>query len=132
MEIELRKPTAKGPSEKFTGDVYIDAIISRKPEPSRFYGSRVRFTPGARTAWHSHKVGQTLLVEDGIGLVQSRGGKIYEIHPGEIVYCPPNEEHWHGATPDNFMTHLALVEGVEDNTETVWLDHVTDVEYNAR
>ena len=132
MEIEPRKPTAKGPSEYFTGDVYIDAVISRKPEPSRFYGALVRFTPGARTAWHSHKVGQTLLVQDGVGLAQSRGGEILEIHPGETIYCPPNEEHWHGATPENFMTHLALLEGVEDNSETVWLDHVTDEEYNAR
>nr|WTB12182.1 cupin domain-containing protein [Streptomyces antimycoticus] len=85
----------------------------------------VHFAPGARTAWHSHGIGQTLYIVEGIALIQSRGGKIFEAHPGQVIWTPPGEEHWHGAAPDHFMTHIALWEG--DDAD--WLDHVTDAEY---
>ena len=104
MEIQPNQPTAQGPAEWFTGDVWIDAI-ARGEEPSRVRVSAVRFTPSARTAWHSHAVGQTLYVTEGRGLVQSRGGDIAEIRPGDIVYTPADEWHWHGAllSPDASM-----------------------------
>jgi quercetin dioxygenase-like cupin family protein len=130
MEIEQKLPTAKAPAEYFTGDVWVDPIATRKPEPSRMIVSCVRFSPGAGTAWHSHAVGQTLHVTEGIGLVQARGSEISEIHPGQTIYTPPGEEHWHGATPDDFMIHLAMLEGVAEGSETTWLEHVTDEEYH--
>lgn len=91
----------------------------------------VRFDPGARTAWHSHAVGQTLHVTEGVGLVQSRDGKVLEMHPGDTIYTPPGEWHWHGAAPDHFMTHLAMWEGPSEGEESTWGAHVTDEEYNA-
>ncbi len=133
MEIRSKQPSTKGPAEWFTGDVWIDPIASGQ-EPSRIRVSAVRFTPGARTAWHSHAVGQHLYVTDGAGLVQSRGGEIVEIRPGDVVYTPPDEWHWHGATPDHFMTHLSMTEGVapDRGPETQWGAQVTDDEYSAR
>jgi quercetin dioxygenase-like cupin family protein len=130
MEIIARQPSAEGPADWFTGDVWIDAI-ARGEEPSRVRVSAVRFTPSARTAWHSHALGQTLYVTDGTGLVQSRGDEITQIRAGDIVYTPPGEWHWHGAAPGNFMTHLSITEGAGDNRpEADWGDHVTNEEYN--
>ena len=132
MEILPKQPSAMGAADWFTGDVWIDAIV-RGEEPSRVRVSAVRFPPGARTAWHSHAVGQTLYVTDGAGLVQSRGGKITEIRPGDVLYTPPGEWHWHGAQPDRFMTHLSITEGVGAGgpPESEWGDHVTDEEYGT-
>lgn len=132
MEIVSKESSAKGPAEWFTGDVWIDAI-ARGKEPSRIRVNAVRFAPSARTAWHSHALGQTLYVTDGRGLVQSRGDPIVEIGPGDVIYTPPDEEHWHGAASGHFMTHLSMTEGVSDSRkpETEWGPHVTDAEYGA-
>ena len=133
MEILPKQPSAKGPAEWFSGDVWIDAI-AKGEEPSRIRVSAVRFTPGARTAWHSHALGQTLYVTEGAGRVQSRGGEITEIRPGDIVYTPSDEWHWHGAAPSHFMTHLSITEGVGEGErpEMEWGAHVTDAEYGSR
>jgi quercetin dioxygenase-like cupin family protein len=132
MEILPNQPSAKGPSEWFTGDVWIDPIV-RGEEPSRIRVSAVRFPPGARTAWHSHAVGQTLYVTDGSGQVQPRGGKVTQIRAGDVIYTPPGEWHWHGAQPEHFMTHLSITEGVGPGgpPESEWGDHVTDEEYGG-
>jgi quercetin dioxygenase-like cupin family protein len=132
VEFVPKQPSAKGPAEWFTGDVYLDAI-ARGEEPSRVRVNAVHFTPGARTAWHSHALGQTLYVTEGIGLVQSRGEAIVAIRPGDIVHAHADEVHWHGATPDHFMTHLSVTEGVGDSEkpETDWRAHVTEAEYRG-
>ena|SRR6266550_4263705 len=101
MEIKPKQPTAKGPAETFTGDVWVDAIANGE-EPSRVRVNLVRFSPGARSAWHSHALGQTLHVTEGAGLAQSRGGAIVKIRAGDVISTPADEEHWHGATPDDF------------------------------
>jgi quercetin dioxygenase-like cupin family protein len=124
MEIIRKQPTTKGPEQWFTGDVWFD-VVARAEEPGRARMNMVRFAPGARTAWHSHPLGQTLYVTEGIGLVQARGGDVVVLRPGDIVWTPPGEEHWHGAAPDHFMVHAALWEGDETN----WGEHVTDAEY---
>ena len=122
--------TGVGPQEWFTGTVYMDAI--RDPDEQSAVGcAHVRFTPGARTAWHSHPKGQTLYVTDGIGLVCRRGSEAQEIRPGDVVYIEPNEEHWHGATPQRFMAHVAIHEADETGRVVTWLDHVTDSEYGT-
>jgi quercetin dioxygenase-like cupin family protein len=133
VPIQPAPPTAKGPAEWFTGDVYIDAI-ARGEEPSRVRVSAVRFTPSARTAWHSHAVGQTLYVTEGRGLHQPRGGRVEEIRPGDIVYTPAGQWHWHGAAPDRFMTHLSITEAVpgDQRPEADWGEHVADDEYLSR
>jgi quercetin dioxygenase-like cupin family protein len=130
LELKPVSHTTKGPAETFTGDVYVNPI-HRGEEPSRMIVSLVRFTPGARSAWHSHAMGQTLHVTDGVGLVQTRDGKTIRMRPGDTVYTPPGEEHWHGATSDNFMSHLAMLEGVANGNGTTWLELVTDEEYQA-
>jgi quercetin dioxygenase-like cupin family protein len=123
--------TAKGPADWFTGDVYIDPI--RDPDEQSAVGcAHVRFTPGARTAWHHHPKGQTLYVTDGLGLVASRNGEVKEIRPGDVVYIEPGEEHWHGATPERFMSHVAIQEADEQGQVVTWLDHVTDDEYKQQ
>ncbi|HEU5356908.1 MAG TPA: cupin domain-containing protein [Actinocrinis sp.] len=124
------QPTAKGPEQWFTGDVYFD-VIARGEEPSRVRVNTVRFAPCARTAWHTHAMGQTLHVTEGVGLVQARGGEVIVMKPGDTVYTPPGEWHWHGAAPENFMTHLAIWEsaGPDAGEETTWGEHVTDEEY---
>jgi quercetin dioxygenase-like cupin family protein len=116
----------------FTGDVYMN-VIAKGDEPSRVRVNIVRFTPGARTAWHKHAVGQTLHVTDGVGLVQARGGDVQVIRAGDTIYTPADEWHWHGAAPDNFMAHLAIWEAPAPDTipESEWGEHVTDAEYNA-
>jgi quercetin dioxygenase-like cupin family protein len=130
MEFKAKAPTAKGPSEMFHGDVWLDSIAQGEA-PSRVRVNRVRFSPGARTAWHSHAVGQFLYVIDGIGLVQSRGDDIVQIAPGDVVFTPSDEWHWHGATPDHFMTHFSITEGTgeSDTPESQWGEHVSDEEY---
>jgi quercetin dioxygenase-like cupin family protein len=122
--------TVPGPAEWFTGTVFIDTV--RNPDADTAIGcAHVRFAPGARTAWHTHPLGQTLYVTDGIGLVARRGGEITEIRPGDVVHIEPGEEHWHGATPDRFMAHIALQQADEDGQVVTWLEHVTDVDYAA-
>lgn len=122
--------TAVGPADWFTGTVYIHGI--RNPDEQSTVGcAHVRFTPGARTAWHTHPKGQTLYVTDGIGCVARRDGTVQEIRPGDVVYIEPNEEHWHGATSHRFMAHIALQEADDEGQVVTWLDHVTDDEYGA-
>ncbi len=128
MEVEPKAPTTKGPADWFTGDVYLDMVHNAKA-PSRLTVGNVRFTPGARTNWHSHPLGQTLLVTDGVGLVATRDGKVVPIRPGDSVWTPPGEEHWHGATSDNLMCHLALTESPDENGPANWLEPVSDEEY---
>ena len=127
-----KQASAKGPAEWFTGDVWIDAI-ARGVEPSRIRVNAVRFTPSARTAWHSHALGQTLYVTEGAGRLQSRGSDIVDIRCGDVIYTPPDEVHWHGAAPEHFMTHLSMTEGVADGerAETEWGAHVADAEYRG-
>jgi quercetin dioxygenase-like cupin family protein len=122
--------TKAGPSDWFTGSVYIDAVAAPSGS-SRLSASSVHFTPGARTAWHTHANGQTIYVIEGIGLAQRRGGPIEEIHPGDRVFFEPGEDHWHGATQNRFMTHLAIVEVDDEGNPAVWGEHVTDAEYSA-
>jgi quercetin dioxygenase-like cupin family protein len=125
-------PTAKGSPEMFTGDVYIDAIVQGE-EPSRVRVSAVRFTPGARTAWHSHALGQTLYVTDGQGLHQARGGPIEQIRAGDVIQTPADLWHWHGAASDHFMSHLSITEAAGGpRPDATWGDHVTDDEYHGR
>jgi quercetin dioxygenase-like cupin family protein len=122
--------TNPGPTDWFTGAVFLDAVAA--PEgSSRLNASSVHFTPGARTAWHTHPNGQTIFVIEGIGLAQSRGAGIEVIRPGDRVFFEPGEEHWHGAAPNRFMTHLAMLEVDEDGIPATWGDHVTDEEYGA-
>ncbi len=132
MSIQPKPPTAKGPADWFTGDVWIDGIV-RGEGTSRVRVSAVRFTPSARTAWHSHAVGQTLNVTEGRGLVQARGGEIQQIRAGDIVSTPAEEWHWHGAAPDHFMSHLSITEAVPGDArpDAHWGEHVTDAEYNG-
>src|SRR5207249_313136 len=115
--------TAAGPSEWFTGGVYIDAVAAPS-SGSRLSASSVHFTPGARTAWHMHPNGQTIWVTEGIGLAQRRGGPIEVIRPGDRVFFEPGEDHWHGAVPNRFMTHLAILEVDDDGNPATWGDHV--------
>ena len=122
--------TMKGPDDWFTGDVYIDPVAAAPP-PGRVQANLVHFTPGARTAWHTHPLGQTIYVTEGIGLVQRRGGPIEVIRPGDRVFFEPGEDHWHGATPTRFMTHMAMHEVDDQGSPATWGEHVTDEEYGA-
>ncbi len=128
MEIKPKQPTTKGSTERFMGDVWLDAIVQGEGS-SRMRVSVVRFAPGARNAWHAHALGQTLYVTEGIGRTQSRGGQIVEIRAGDSVYTPPGEWHWHGAAPDHFMTHLAMWEAPAEGPESDWGEQVSDEEY---
>ena len=132
MERQPKQPSSKGPADWFTGDVWIDAIAQGEG-PSHVRVNAVHFTPGARTAWHSHANGQTLYVTEGEGRVQPRGKDIVTIRSGDVVHAPADEWHWHGAAPDHFMTHLSITEtlGQTDKPDTDWGVHVTDVEYRA-
>jgi quercetin dioxygenase-like cupin family protein len=129
MQIMPRQPSAKGPAERFTGDVYIDPI-ARGQEPSRIQVCAVHFTPGARSAWHSHTLGQTLYVTEGVGRTQARGEPVHEMRPGDIIYTASGDEHWHGAAPDHFMTHISMTESVPEKPDE-WGAHVTDDEYRG-
>ncbi len=130
MEFLNKQPTVKAPAETFTGDAWFDVIV-RGEDPSRIRVSVVRFAPGARNAWHRHAVGQTLHVTEGHGRIQARGGDVLAVGPGDTVYTPPDEWHWHGAAPDRFMTHLAMWEAPADGPESEWGALVTDAEYLA-
>ena len=119
--------SGKGPAEYFTGAVRIDPLFEA-PDPSRARGASVTFEPGARSAWHRHPLGQTLIVTSGCGWVQSEGEPKVEIRPGDVVWCPANEKHWHGATPTTAMTHIAIQERLNGKA-VEWLEKVTDEQY---
>jgi quercetin dioxygenase-like cupin family protein len=122
-------PSRRMPATSFTGTVWQDPIIEA-PAPARVRAGRVTFEPGARTAWHTHPLGQTLHVIAGIGRVQAWGGPIREIRAGDTVWIPPGEKHWHGASPTSAMSHIAMQEAL-DGTHVTWMEHVTDAQYGA-
>src|SRR5678815_1286927 len=129
MEIKRcgSRPSSKGPADWFSGAVRIDPLL-QAPDPARVAGASVTFEPGARTAWHTHPLGQTLIVIAGSGRAQRLGGPIEEIRPGDVVWIPPGEKHWHGATPTTAMTHIAIQERLDGKT-VEWLEKVSDEQY---
>ena len=129
MEIKRRgsQPSAKGQAEYFTGEVRIDPLF-QAPEPARVLGAAVTFEPGARTAWHTHPLGQTLIITSGLGWAQRWGGPIEEIRPGDVIWFPPGEKHWHGATATTGMTHIAIVEQLEGKSAD-WMEKVNPEQY---
>jgi quercetin dioxygenase-like cupin family protein len=131
MEIKRSgsQPSGKGPAAYFTGSVRIDPLF-QAPEPARVVGTSVTFEPGARTAWHTHPLGQTLIVTSGPGWAQRWGGRIEEILPGDVIWFPPGEKHWHGATPTTAMTHIAIQEALDGKTAE-WMEEVSDAQYRA-
>ncbi len=124
------QPSGKGSTDWFTGTVRIDPLFA-SPEPARAAGNNVTFEPGARTAWHTHPLGQTLIVTAGCGLVQREGGPIEEIRPGDVVWFVPGEKHWHGATSTTAMSHIAIQESL-NGKPVDWMEHVTDEQYQAQ
>lgn len=124
------RPTKRGPATSFTGTVWQDPIINA-PSPARLASNRVSFEPGARTAWHTHPLGQTLYVTAGVGRAQTLGGPILEIKAGDVLWIPPGEKHWHGAAPTTGMVHISMQEA-EGGEYVTWLEHVTDEQYNAK
>lgn len=122
-------PSRPGPADWFTGQVRIDALFNRAA-PDRVQGALVTFEPGARTAWHTHPLGQTLIVTAGLGRVQRQGGPVEDIRPGDVVWFAPNERHWHGASPQTAMSHIAIHE-MQDGTAVTWMEHVSDADYGA-
>jgi quercetin dioxygenase-like cupin family protein len=131
MEIKRSgaQPSGKGPADWFTGAVRIDPLF-QAPAPARVVGASVTFEPGARTAWHTHPLGQTLIVTSGRGWAQREGGPVEEIRPGDVVWFPPGEKHWHGATATAAMTHIAVQEALDGKTVD-WLEQVRDAQYQA-
>jgi quercetin dioxygenase-like cupin family protein len=129
MEIKRNgsRPSGKGPAEYFTGAVRVDPLFEA-PDPARMRGAHVTFEPGARTAWHSHPLGQTLIVTSGLGWVQREGGPVEEIRPGDVVWFPPGEKHWHGATATTGMSHIAIQEALNGST-VEWMEKVDDAQY---
>jgi len=129
MEIKRRasQNLSKGSAEYFTGTVRIDPLFEA-PEPARVRGASVTFEPGARTAWHTHPLGQTLIVTTGLGWAQRWGEAVAEIRPGDVVWFPPGEKHWHGASPTSAMTHIAIQEAL-DGKVVEWMEHVSDQQY---
>jgi quercetin dioxygenase-like cupin family protein len=123
------RPTSRAPADYFTGTVWQDQIIVA-PVPARLVATRVAFEPGARTAWHTHPLGQTLYVVEGVGRVQSLGGPVREIRAGDTVWIPPGEKHWHGAAATNAMVHIAMQEA-QDGSFATWMEQVTDAEYGV-
>jgi quercetin dioxygenase-like cupin family protein len=121
------QPSGKGPADYFTGAVRIDPLFAA-PTPARVSGASVTFEPGARTAWHTHPLGQTLIVTAGCGWAQHDGGPVEEIRPGDVVWFPPGEKHWHGATPTTAMTHIAIAEAFEGRVVD-WMEKVSDAQY---
>lgn len=119
--------TTSGPAENFTGKVSVTMLFQRD-EPSRVSGARVQFEPGARTAWHTHPLGQTLIVTEGVGWTQVEGGPVLEFQAGDVMLCPAKERHWHGATPTQGMTHIAVQES-ENGSPVTWMEHVSDEDY---
>jgi quercetin dioxygenase-like cupin family protein len=130
MQITRSADTSMGPSDWFTGIVYLDPVALPSGS-SRLSATSVHFTPSARTAWHTHPHGQTIYVVEGVGLAQRRGGPIEVIRPGDRVFFEPGEEHWHGASATRFMTHIAMLEVDHEGINATWGDHVTDDEYAA-
>ena len=122
-------PSARGPSDWFTGTVRIDPLFNPF-DAARVQGAQVTFEPGARTAWHTHPKGQTLIVLSGLGRVQREGSSVEEVRPGDVVWFAPHEKHWHGASPATAMVHIAIQE-IENGKAVDWMEHVTDVEYGA-
>jgi len=131
MEIKRNgaRPSGKGPAEYFTGAVRVDPLF-QAPEPARGFGASVTFEAGARTAWHTHPLGQTLIVTAGLGWAQCWGGPKEEIRPGDVIWFPPGEKHWHGAAATTAMTHIAIVEAL-DGKSADWLEKVSDEQYGA-
>jgi quercetin dioxygenase-like cupin family protein len=131
MEIQRNgsQPSAKGPADYFTGVVRVDPLF-QAPDPARVRGASVTFEPGARTAWHTHPLGQTLIVTSGVGWAQAWGGPVEAIQPGDVIWFPPGEKHWHGATPTTAMTHIALQEAL-DGKVVDWMEQVSDQQYQA-
>ena len=131
MEIKRggSRPSGKGPADYFTGAVRIDPLIEA-PDPARVRGASVTFEPGARTAWHTHPLGQTLIVTAGLGWAQRWGGPIEEIRPDDVVWFPPGEKHWHGATAQTGMTHIAIQEAL-NGSPVDWLEQVAEEQYQA-
>ena len=131
MEIKRNgsQPSGKGPAGYFTGAVRIDPLFTA-PDPARAVGAMVSFEPGARTAWHTHPLGQTLIVTAGCGWAQREGGPVAEIRPGDVVWFPPGEKHWHGATAATAMTHIAIQEKLDGKT-TDWMEQVGEEQYRA-
>ncbi len=131
MEIKRNdtRPSSKGSADYFTGTVHVEPLF-QATAPARVRGASVTFEPGARTAWHTHPLGQTLIVTAGFGLVQRLGGPIEEIHPGDVVWFPPGEKHWHGASPKTAMTHIAIQEAL-DGKVVDWLEKVSDEQYGG-
>ncbi|HEY8335324.1 MAG TPA: cupin domain-containing protein [Tardiphaga sp.] len=123
------RATARAPQDYFTGTVWQDPIIAAEA-PARLVATRVGFEPGARTAWHTHPLGQTLYVISGVGRVQTLGEPVREIRPGDTVWIPPGEQHWHGASPTNAMVHIAMQESLDGSFAT-WMEQVSDADYNA-
>jgi quercetin dioxygenase-like cupin family protein len=123
------RPTVRAPQDYFTGTVWQDPVIATEA-PARLVAARVSFEPGARTAWHSHPLGQTLYVVSGVGRVQTEGGPVLEIRTGDTVWIPPGEKHWHGASPTNAMAHIAMQESLDGNFATC-MEQVSDADYNA-
>jgi quercetin dioxygenase-like cupin family protein len=123
------QPSGKGPADWFTGAVRIDPLFS-PPDPARVAGALVTFEPGARTAWRTHPLGQTLIVTSGLGWAQREGGTVEEIRPGDVVWFSPGEKHWHGATPTTAMNHIAIQEKL-NGLPVDWMEHVTDEQYRA-
>ena len=132
MDIKIRKdvPTRRGPASYFTGAVWQDPIYDAPP-PASVRSVYVSFEPGARTAWHTHPLGQTLYIVTGVALVQSWGGAITELRPGDVVYFGPGEKHWHGAAPGHFMAHVAIQESVNGEHVT-WMEQVSDAQYQGK
>src|SRR4051812_31343131 len=124
------QPSTKGPADWFTGTVRIDPLFQAQ-EPARAAGASVTFEPGGRTAWHTHPLGQILIVTEGVGRAQVSGGPVEEIHPGDVVWFPPGEKHWHGAAPTKAMTHIAIQEGLNGKVVD-WMEQVTDDEYQGK
>lgn len=124
------QPSSRGNADWFTGIVRLDPLF-QAPAPARAAGAMVTFEPGARTAWHTHPLGQTLIVTAGCGRAQREGGPIEEIRPGDVIWFPPNERHWHGASPSTAMTHIAIQESL-DGRAVDWMEKVSDEEYNGR
>ena len=122
------QPSVKGPETWFTGTVRIDPLFQTEA-PARGAGATVTFEPGARTAWHTHPLGQTLIVTAGLGWVQREGGPVEEIRPGDVIWFSPGEKHWHGASPTTAMTHIATQEGL-DGKVVDWMEHVTNEQYH--
>jgi len=133
MEIEPSKPTVKNPPEQFAGDVWLDVIAAPHTDDQRMVVATVRFAPGARTAWHSHARGQYLRVTQGIGRFGSRDGSVIDVHPGQTIYTPPGEEHFHAAAGESFMEHIAMIESADNPADTtVWLEHISDEDFTGR